>query len=1357
MSTPFHVLIIGDSNTDTPFIKRHLRERWPVLVLEKANSMDGLRMALDKQNWDCVLYDMPVAGFDALKALSDLKKPPLNLPFLIISDIVNFESATRLLKNGADDFISRDHLDRLGLAIEESLAGREVNRLRLNLVDDLQESEHRLNQAQHMAMLGDYSYNLKSGLWRCSSELNEIFGIDENYQLDIDGWSRIIHADYRQQLTDYFNNEILGKHRKFDREFKIVCQDTGQEKWVHGLGKLKFDENQTLVEIFGTIQDITWRKQAEIARQTTGDQWRALIDTLPDLVWLKDRQGAYLACNERFARYVGMKESRIIGKTNYDFLDKQSADFYEEQDRQVMETGERFITEEDVNFSDDGHLETLEVIKVPMYRADGELTGLLGVGRDITQRKLNDELMLLQTRRAEAMQKLSLIAEEKDEIAFIKAGLDLLEDLTYSCISFLHFYISEERSSEFTIWSERTLEDYLETSVDTPHPIDDQGICAIAQQQLATVMFNDYTDFRQKHGLSEGQAELKRLICVPVIEDGQIELVVGIANRDSDYSSIEKETAQLIANEMWRIIQRRRLENRSARFSRVLENSLNEILIFDAQTMNFIDVNKEAQLNLGYAIEELRSMKPTDIQPQFSVDSFAQLMEPLRTGHQPELMITTVHRRKDRTMYPVEIHFQYMEEHPPVYVAVVRDIDDRLRMESELRKLAQAVEQSPESIVITNLKAEIEYVNEAFLDSTAFSREEIIGKNPSMLQSGKTPPETYRSMWAALKSGQPWQGEFHNRNKHGREYIEHAIITPIRSSDGMVTHYLAIKDDITEKRLLTQELDAHRYNLEKLVGERTLQLAEAREKAEAANKAKSVFLANMSHEIRTPMNAIIGLTHLLQRYNPRPDQTVRLTKIESSAEHLLSIINDILDLSKIEAGKLTLEKSNFNLGEMFEHIQSLFREELLSRGLAFEIDTGNTPAWLTGDATRLRQALFNYVGNAIKFTEHGRIQLRARLVEDVADGVLVRFEVNDTGIGISDEVLPSLFEVFEQADASTTRIHGGTGLGLAITRRLVMMMGGDVGVESKLGAGSTFWFTARLGRGEVNTSSDMSPLATDAEQRLRDGYAGLRVLLAEDNVINLEVAVALLTSVGLEVDTAENGRVAVEMARDTEYDLILMDIQMPEVDGLDATRLIRSSHDNGVANAETPILAMTANVFKEDREACKKAGMEGFIAKPVEPADLFSTIIKWLPKPGASMEKSEPARRFGKGSLRRLFAPQRFNNKTRPASVVDPEALNLVFTGDREAQQLVLSKFVTQLDDIYAEVETALVHSDIEGVRFNSHKLKSSARTVGANDLADLCLELETAARETNWAKIDGLVGNLKPAVDSVKDYVKDF
>ena len=1229
--TPFHVLIIGDCSTDRSPIKKHLCKRWPALNLVQVESAEGMQKNLIEQNWDCVLLDLcSDSQDDALKALDHVRKTTPKLPFIIISDIANFESAIRLLKNGADDFIRKDNLERLVPSLEKIINDVEVVYLRSSAIVG-----HRLGQAH----------------------------------------------------------------------------------------------------------------------------WHALIDTLPDLVWLKDRQGVYLACNHRFERYLGANENKIVGKTNYDFMDARLAKTFSEQDQETMSTGNRRISEEKVCFADDGHIEQLEIIKVPMFQPDGELLGVLGVGRDITQRKLNDELMLLQTHRAEAMQKLSLIAENKEENAFIQASLDLVEDVTYSCISFLRFYESEDTGTGLTIWSERTLEENFETTDGAHLLIDEAGICADAQREQTTIMFNNYSDYQHLHGLPEGDTELKRLICVPVVDDGQVIMVVGIGNRDSEYSDLEMETVQLIANEMWRIIRRRRLESRSARFSRVLENSLNEILIFDDKTLRFIDVNKVAQSNLGYSMEELRCMTPMDIKPQFTPGTFEKLTESLRTGEQPELIFTTVHRRKDQTMYPVEIHLQYMDENPSVFVAVVRDIDDRLRMESELRKLAQAVEQSSESIVITNLNAEIEYVNEAFLEATGFTREDIIGKNPRILQTGKTPPETFRSLWAALTSGNAWQGEFVNQNKYGQEYIEHAIITPIRSPDGTITHYVAVKDDITEKKQLTQELEAHRHNLEELVGERTAQLGEAMEKAESANKAKSIFLANMSHEIRTPMNAIIGLTHLLLRDGPRHDQSGRLTKIKTNAGHLLEIINDILDLSKIEAGKLILEHSSFNLRELLEHIRSMFSEEIRAKGLTIEVDVGDTPEWLTGDATRLRQAVLNYVGNAIKFTEMGKLYLRARILEESDGQLLLRFEVQDTGIGVAADKLADLFDAFEQADASNTRVHGGTGLGLTITRRLVLMMGGEVGAESELGRGSTFWFTARVGRGQSQIPSRSSSVVMDAERQIRDRYTGSRILLAEDNDINLEVAVALLSSVGLVTDTAQNGRLAVKMARENDYDLILMDIQMPEVDGLEATRLIRSTNTSRHGNVTTPIVAMTANVFKEDRQACTDAGMEDFIAKPVEPGNLFSTIIKWLPAPdelpdtltllfeelpsGTDLDNAD------------VFGGQK--RTADPDSAIDPESLNGIFEKDHNAKQILLQKFVLQTNEIFSGFETAYKQHDFEQVRFQCHKLKSSARAVGANSLADLCLALEMAAHNKNWSEITDLANDLKPSIERVEDYVKRF
>ncbi|MCD5361299.1 PAS domain-containing hybrid sensor histidine kinase/response regulator [Chromobacterium aquaticum] len=660
---------------------------------------------------------------------------------------------------------------------------------------------------------------------------------------------------------------------------------------------------------------------------------------------------------------------------------------------------------------------------------------------------------------------------------------------------------------------------------------------------------------------------------------------------------------------------------------------------------------------------------------------------------------------------------------------ICMDITERKLAEEQLRKLSLAVEQSPESVIITDVQANIEYVNEAFVQSTGYSREEVLGRNPRLLQSGLTPRATYQALWNALRQGQPWHGEMINRRKNGELYHEFAAISPIRQQDGHISHFVAVKEDVTEKKRLHEELERHRSHLEELVTERTLQLADARERAEAASRAKSAFLANMSHEIRTPMNAILGLSHLLRRDGATTLQQERLGKIDAAAQHLLSIINDILDLSKIEAGRLQLEDQDLTLGAVVEHVRNLIQDSARSKGLSVELECDEGDLWLRGDLTRLRQALLNYAGNAVKFTASGGIVLRAKVLQADARQVLVRFEVEDSGIGIAPEQLPRLFQAFEQEDAATTRRYGGTGLGLAITRHLAQAMGGDSGVSSVPGQGSLFWFSACLERGMLSAASPISAEA-GVEDGLRQRSGGALLLLVEDNVINREVALELLQDVGMRVDTAENGREAVAMVQAQAYALVLMDVQMPVMDGLEATRQIRR-----LPGCELlPVLAMTANVFAEDRQACLQAGMNDFVAKPVDPALLFAALLKWLPGSGVSADAtaSVPAVEAGPREQACLQA-------LADTCGVDIACGLALMRGRVDKYLDLLRRFIVSHSNDMFELEVALKAGDHSAALRLPHTLKGTAATLGLGQLAAAAARLEESLHQAELPPLDSI------------------
>ncbi|NET80350.1 response regulator [Okeania sp. SIO1F9] len=690
------------------------------------------------------------------------------------------------------------------------------------------------------------------------------------------------------------------------------------------------------------------------------------------------------------------------------------------------------------------------------------------------------------------------------------------------------------------------------------------------------------------------------------------------------------------------------------------------------------------------------------------------------------------------------------------YVGTITDISCRKQVEETLRKSETHLKAAQKIGKLGSWEFNITTGIVAWSDETF----RIFGQSPEVktltyenfleLVHPEDRESIDRAVQTTIATAQPYKIEYRIYQPDGSLVYTSNRGRPMRDISGKVTHLIGTVQDITDHKLAEQ------------------QLREAKETAEYANHAKSEFLALMSHEIRTPMNGILGLTHLALQTDLTHYQQDYLTKIQSSARSLLEIINDILDFSKIEVGKLELESIPFELDEILNHIKNILALKAAEKGLELLFQVGDEiPQYLIGDSLRLTQVLMNLASNAVKFTETGSVTIGVELLTYSQETVCLKFQVQDTGIGISPSQMEKLFQPFSQVDAFTSRKYGGTGLGLAICKGLVNIMSGTIGVESELGKGSIFYFELELGYlWEPDDDSDYPVFTDSRESQLSylvefEAIQGADILLVEDNAVNQQIAQELLQKVGLKVDCATNGKEAIAKVMEQIYDLILMDIRMPEMDGLEATRRIRSlaKEDNSGTEwfATVPIIAMTANAMDIDKTKSSAAGMNYHLSKPVNPQELYETLLKWIIPTNSS---SVPTNNIPSLLLEKTDIPETAQLSLPGLNV----NLGLEFTGGKWSDYLdILRLFQASQKKYDTEILAALNCGDLKQALYLVHSLKGSAGNIGANTLyksaASLHQDLrsETADMEVLSTKALILAQQFQQVLESIDILLDKF
>ena len=1214
----------------------------------------------------------------------------------------------------------------LGVALT-LLAGAALWRL-LRVSRALRGAERRVGDAERLASFalegageGSWDWQPQRPSLQLSARYCEILGYapGELRPANVEQWLELVHPDDRARIgaeIAALDQQATGR-APFTMEFRMACRD-GSWRWVLGRGMvLARDAAGRPLRISGTLGDISDRSAAELARMA------AMLDAMPGALLLAERGGRVRQANAA-AEAVFASASGKLAAASMEQLIPDAMRDTPGRPRELFARPQmpgRVLTAR----RSDGEYFPAMVHLAPL-QLGGQALVLVSL-RDMTQRQRAEEALQASSERYR------LIVQTAAEGIWMCDAADQTSFVNPTMARMLGYQVEHMLG--------RPMADFMDPD------------CAAVQ-------------LRRQGGAASGASEPAEGRFYR--QDGSsLWALLSTSTVNADNGSYAG-TLTMVTDITDRRLAELALRHSNQRLASVFNAVTNGLLVFDTAG-NIVECNAAASRMLGRAAargagqwdgvrEDGRRFSAAE-HPVAQALASGQAVRDVVMG-----VANAAGAEADTCWLSVNVE-PLREERGPgsMLVASLTDITYRKRSEDALRqgeqRLQEIIQMMPIGLFIKDKDSRMLLMNRACEQQFGYRLDELNNGDATAFHA----PEEAAAMRArdleafAGRSLIDYEETIWNPVL-GQARQLRTFKKPVYDAHGAPHYLICMAIDISDSKANERALRELNEHLEERVAQRTAQLEEARQQAEEASAAKGQFLAKMSHEIRTPMNGVIGMAYLALKTELEPRQRDYLEKIRFAGEHLLRIIDDILDISKIEAGKLEIEDVDFSLDHVIQTLTTVVAPKAASRGLrlSFELDP-QLPPVLRGDPLRLGQVLINYVNNAIKFSEQGGIEVSVRQVLADESDCLLRFAVRDHGIGLSEAEQGKLFQAFQQADTTITREYGGTGLGLAICKQLAQLMGGEVGVESAPGAGSTFWFTARLGvspRGlpevinEVNAAAAAlldSTRSSAAMQALKDA----RILLVEDNTFNQQIALEMLEEAGSSVCLANNGAEALDLLHQADFDCVLMDVQMPLMDGLEATRRIRADP----ALAATRVLAMTATATKDDRERCLQAGMDDFIAKPIQPALMYQKIASWLPERDAANEASAGntlPRPTGRAAFRPTLAGD-------PA-VIDLSVLAQLLGYHPHKIRKFAFKFLQSTEAGFNEMEAALAAGELQKVRELGHRIKSSARAVGALGLAELCLQLEQLAPEADAragaASARSLLDRLWPLLSAVSEHI---